>query len=112
MLQTRPQITELKQSYREALLKAIKTYGIIGFILHYTMAIIFQIIFYSIVKFGLDAGGILELIGIGSDKFWGRAGPYAIAFAINKAILPLRICLSIAALSALSKRGYLQKGEQ
>lgn len=51
--------------------------------------------FYFLIKNGLDIKSIFEWFNISLGSFWDSAGTIAMAYAIHKLILPIRIAITI-----------------
>lgn len=51
--------------------------------------------FYVLIKNGLDIKRIFDYFNISLGTFWDSAGTIAMAYAIHKLILPIRIAITI-----------------
>lgn len=108
-----PVETPKAESGTEKVTRFVKEYGVVGLLLHVALTLIFQGIVFAILKMGwIDITPLLRLLGQQDSSFWKNAGAYAIAVALSKILLPIRLVFTLAVLSFLAKKGLLKKKQE
>ncbi|XP_054164471.1 protein FAM210B, mitochondrial-like [Oppia nitens] len=89
-----------KLSHRERLKRIIQNYGSTAIVLHIVLSLISLGTFYTIIYLGFDVTKLLEneffeRFGENVTKIMAGSGTFAVAYALHKVIMPLRITATI-----------------
>ncbi len=84
--------------------KFLKEYGKLGVIVYLSLSTVSISTFYLALRSGIDVKAILTSIGLPDSPLIDSAGTLAVAYAIHKLFMPVRIALTIALTSYIAKR--------
>lgn len=99
-------------SFKDRLKAFFKQYGKLGLGIYIGVGCVSFGSCYLAIRSGVDAKSLIHKLGLPDSGLWDNAGTIAVAYAIHKILLPLRLFITIALTTFIAKktRWRLPKG--
>lgn len=101
-MSTRPQ--EAPGTWTGKLKAFFARYGRTGLVVYFAVSTLSLSSIYSAVYFGVDVHSLLKRVGWEDNKWLNSAGTFAVAYAIHKALLPVRLVVTAGLTRFLVRR--------
>lgn len=82
----------------------LKQYGKLGLGVYLGISTISVSSLYLALRTGVDVKALIKSIGLPDSGIWDSAGTFAVAYAIHKILMPLRLFLTVALTTWISKK--------
>lgn len=82
----------------------LRQYGKLGVVVYFSISAITFGTIYVALRTGVDVKALVASLGLPASTLWDGAGTLAVAYAIYKVLMPLRIFLAIGATTWIAKR--------
>lgn len=93
-----------KKGMAQKLREFLRQYGKLGVIVYFSISAITFGTIYVALRTGVDVKALVASLGLPASNLWDGAGTLAVAYAIYKVLMPLRIFLAIGTTTWIAKK--------